>query len=168
MPDTLYGFAVTTIDWQAVGGQAVPSARTKYVVFVVGDFTTLVPVPSGVPPQLALYHCQLAPVPKLPPVNESVVLTPAQISPLMEALIPVAAVEGIALVKVTSSNASQSPFVRVYRNTETSPAGTVTFTFARLGFEVIEANPLCTLHVPDWPDGIALPLNVNELLLHCA
>lgn len=37
-----------------------------------------VPLPAAVPPQLAVYHCQLAPVPSDPPTTESVVLLPEQ------------------------------------------------------------------------------------------
>lgn len=38
----------------------------------------LAPVPIGLPPQLPLYHCQLAAVPRLPPFAVSVALPPAQ------------------------------------------------------------------------------------------
>ena len=43
-----------------------------------GDTTMLDPVPTGVPPQLPLYHCQLAAVPRLPPFTESVAEPPEQ------------------------------------------------------------------------------------------
>ena len=43
-----------------------------------GATVTLLPVPTDVPPQLPLYHLQLAPVPRLPPVVLSVVLLPLQ------------------------------------------------------------------------------------------
>ena len=56
----------------------VPSALRKYVVVVAGATLTLLPVPTDVPPQLPLYHLQLAPVPRLPPVVLSVVLLPLQ------------------------------------------------------------------------------------------
>ena len=32
----------------------------------------LVPLPTDVPPQLPEYHCQAAPVPRVPPVNDKV------------------------------------------------------------------------------------------------
>lgn len=51
------------------------------------------------PPQLPLYHFQLAPVPKLPPVNESVVEFPLQMVPKV-ALINVADVEVVLTVIV--------------------------------------------------------------------
>ena len=38
----------------------VPSARTKYVVFADGETVMLFPVERAVPPQLPLYHFQLA------------------------------------------------------------------------------------------------------------
>lgn len=52
----------------------VPSARTKYVLVVVGFTAILLPVPTEVPPQLPVYHFQLAEVPKAPPFTLSVVL----------------------------------------------------------------------------------------------
>jgi len=45
----------------------VPSARTKYVVEVVGVTVRLVPEPIDVPPQFPLYHLQDALLPKVPP-----------------------------------------------------------------------------------------------------
>jgi hypothetical protein len=57
----------------------VPSARTQYVVVTAGDTARDVPDPTDVPPQLPVYHCQVAPVPRVPPVMESVVAPPAQV-----------------------------------------------------------------------------------------
>ena len=53
---------------------------------VAGATVTLLPVPTDVPPQLPLYHFQLAPVPKLPPLTLNVVFLPKQIVvvPLIE------------------------------------------------------------------------------------
>ena len=51
----------------------VPSARTKYVVVKAGETVTLVPVPTDVPPHEPLYHFQLAPEARLPPLVVSVV-----------------------------------------------------------------------------------------------
>jgi hypothetical protein len=64
----------------------VPSALTKYVVVAVGDTVMLAPVPADVPPHDDVYHFQLAPVPKLPPLTDSVVFLPRQIVlvPLIE------------------------------------------------------------------------------------
>ena len=66
----------------------VPSARTKYVVVpaVVPVILSDDPVLIAVPPQLPLYHFQLAPVPRLPPLTLNVVLPPRQIVvvPLIE------------------------------------------------------------------------------------
>ncbi len=56
----------------------VPSALRKYVVVAEGATVTLLPVPNVVPPQLPLYHLQLAPVPRLPPLTLKVVLFPRQ------------------------------------------------------------------------------------------
>jgi hypothetical protein len=64
---------VTVIFWQAVLLQ-VPSARTKYTDVAFGDTDTLAPVPIEVPPQLPLYHLHAAPLPRLPPLTDSVVL----------------------------------------------------------------------------------------------
>jgi len=57
----------------------VPSALTKYVVVTEGLTDKLLPVPMEVPPQLALYHFQLAFVPNVPPLTDKVVLLPLQI-----------------------------------------------------------------------------------------
>ena len=57
----------------------VPSALRKYVVVAAGATVTLLPVPTDVPPQLPLYHLQLAPVPRLPPLTLKVVFLPRQI-----------------------------------------------------------------------------------------
>ncbi len=64
----------------------VPSALRKYVVVEAGETVTLLPVPTDVPPQLPLYHFQLAPAPRLPPLTLSVVFLPRQIVvvPLIE------------------------------------------------------------------------------------
>jgi hypothetical protein len=64
----------------------VPSALTKYVVVAVGDTVMLAPVPADVPPHDDVYHLQLAPVPRLPPLTDSVVFLPRQIVlvPLIE------------------------------------------------------------------------------------
>ena len=58
----------------------VPSARTKYVVVpaVVPVMFNEEPVFIAVPPQLPLYHFQLAPVPRLPPLTLNVVVLPRQ------------------------------------------------------------------------------------------
>lgn len=55
-----------------------PSARTKYVVVDEGDTLIAAPVPANVPPQLPVYHFQLAPVPKLPPLTDKLVALPLQ------------------------------------------------------------------------------------------
>jgi hypothetical protein len=57
----------------------VPSALAKYVVVAVGDTVMLAPVPAEVPPHDDVYHFQLAPVPRLPPLTDSVVFLPLQI-----------------------------------------------------------------------------------------
>jgi len=67
----------------------VPSARTKYVVFVDGETVMLFPAESAVPPHEPEYHFQEAEWPRLPPVNPSVVLCPRQ---MVE--VPVIAVAG--------------------------------------------------------------------------
>jgi hypothetical protein len=55
-------------------------------VVVVGDTVMLVPDPAEVPPQLPLYHLQLAAVPSDPPESVSVEDLPRQIVavPLIE------------------------------------------------------------------------------------
>ena len=39
----------------------------------------VVPFPDGVPPHETEYHCQVAPVPRVPPCNVSVEALPSQI-----------------------------------------------------------------------------------------
>ena len=46
----------------------------------VGETVIIAPFPSDVPLQEPEYHCQVAPVPKLPPKTPSVVPEPMQIS----------------------------------------------------------------------------------------
>ncbi len=57
----------------------VPSARTKYVVVTTGLTVKVLPVPAETPPQLPLYHLQVAEVPNTPPFIDKVVLLPLQI-----------------------------------------------------------------------------------------
>ena len=45
----------------------------------MGFTVKLFPVPASVPPQLEVYHFQLAPAPNLPPVADNVVEVPKQI-----------------------------------------------------------------------------------------
>jgi hypothetical protein len=55
-------------------------------VVIVGVTVIEVPLPIAVPPQLPVNHLQTAPVPRLPPLTESVVFLPRQIVlvPLIE------------------------------------------------------------------------------------
>ena len=46
------------------------------MVVELGDTVTLAPFPTKAPPQVPAYHCQLAPVPKEPPLTFKVVLPP--------------------------------------------------------------------------------------------
>ena len=48
------------------------------MVVNIGDTEILEPVPTKVAPQSLVYHFQLAPVPKVPPTNDKVVLMPWQ------------------------------------------------------------------------------------------
>lgn len=50
----------------------------------VGETVTEEPLPTAVPPQDDEYHCQLAPVPKEPPITLKVVEPPLQIVVLPE------------------------------------------------------------------------------------
>jgi hypothetical protein len=68
----------------------VPSALTKYVIVFAGATEILAPVPIEVPEHEPLYHFQLAPAPKLPPVTESVVFLPRQRLPETETLMDAA------------------------------------------------------------------------------
>jgi hypothetical protein len=58
---------------------------------VPGVTVILDPVPAAVPPQVPLYHFQLAPVPRLPPLTLSVVLLPRQM--VVVPVMPVAGTE---------------------------------------------------------------------------
>jgi hypothetical protein len=62
------------------------------------------PVPAGVPPQLPLYHTQLAPAPRLPPCTLTVVLEPLHIL-LTVAVAPAGAVDAALTVTVTEPQA---------------------------------------------------------------
>lgn len=64
----------------------------------------LLPVPTRVPPQLPLYHCQLAAVPRLPPLTVSVALPPEH-TLVVVVLIELAAVEGAFVLMTTPEQA---------------------------------------------------------------
>lgn len=53
-----------------------PEALTKYVAEAVGVMVMLLPVPTWLEPQNPLNHFQEAPVPRVPPFTESVMLCP--------------------------------------------------------------------------------------------
>ena len=61
------------------------------------------PLPAEVPPQLTVYHSQVAPTPKLPPVADKFV-APPQVG-FTEAVAPVGAVELVLTVTVTLAQA---------------------------------------------------------------
>ena len=61
-----------------------------------GLILMLVPVPSGVPPQLVEYHFHCAPVPSEPPTTVNVVLLPWQIDKMP--LTPVGATDRLLTV----------------------------------------------------------------------
>ena len=66
-------------------------------------------MPAGVPPQLPLYHCQLAPVPRVPPLRVRVEVPPAQIL-ADKGFIVVAAVDMIPTLIVTVAQFSELQF----------------------------------------------------------
>ena len=45
---------------------------------MVGEITKAVPLPSDVPPHEVEYHCQIAPVPAVPPDSVRVIDVPVQ------------------------------------------------------------------------------------------
>ena len=57
----------------------------------------LAPDPAAVPPHETVYHCHVAPVPKLPPVTERVLLVPLQVL-LLVIDTPVGAVDRLPTV----------------------------------------------------------------------
>ena len=61
----------------------------------------LLPVPAGVPPQEAVYHLAVAPVPALPPTSVRVVLSPLQTVKTPEILR--GAVESVFTVTLTEA-----------------------------------------------------------------
>ena len=80
------------------------------------------PVPAGVPPQLTVYHFQLAPVPSDPPSTVSVELPPVQIVVGL-AVAPVGVVDGVQHALVVPSS--------ILLKSESSPAGDVLVAFTR-------------------------------------
>ena len=66
-----------------------------------GETTSVVPVPSGVPPHELLYQAQSAPVPSVPPETLSVVLPPWQMVGVLAAA-EVGAADGVLYVTVTA------------------------------------------------------------------
>ena len=71
---------------------------------MVDDGETVIdePLPTAVPPQLPLYHCQLAAVPRLPPLTVSVTVPPEQIVVVLE-VIEVGAEELVLELMVTDT-----------------------------------------------------------------
>lgn len=68
------------------------------MVVPAGGLTViLAPVPSAVPPQEPVYHCQLAPVPRLPPFTVRVLDVPLQVL-LFVMVMPVGAVDRLPTV----------------------------------------------------------------------
>ena len=61
-----------------------------------GETVSVLPVPTEVPPQDEVYHLQLAPTPRLPPVGESVVEVPTQM-----VVVPLIEVAGLEVSKET-------------------------------------------------------------------
>lgn len=61
------------------------------MVFETGETVTDDPLPTKVPPQLPLYHCQFAPVPREPPTTVKVVFPPTHITDVPE--IPIGATD---------------------------------------------------------------------------
>ena len=75
-----------------------PCALTKYVEVNVGFTVKVVPEPIGAPaPQPPINHCQVAPVPKLPPRISNVTGSPAQIV-AVEEFIPEGALDNVLTV----------------------------------------------------------------------
>ena len=68
---------------------------------LVGETVIEFPLPAEAPPQLVVYHCQVAPVPKLPPITLSVVLCPLHMVDVPE--IEVAATESWLTVIVVDA-----------------------------------------------------------------
>ena len=64
----------------------------------------LAPEPTRVPPQLPVYHCQLAAVPRLPPLAESVAVPPEHTLVAL-VLIELAAVDGAFVLIITPEQA---------------------------------------------------------------
>jgi hypothetical protein len=64
----------------------------------------LAPEPTKVPPQLPVYHCQLAAVPRLPPLAESVAVLPEH-KLVVVVLIELAAVEGAFVLTIRPEQA---------------------------------------------------------------
>ena len=72
------------------------------MVVAVGATLMVPPVPTNVPPQLLVYHFQLAPVPNPPPCTVRSVLSPGQIDGL-SAIAPEGAVDNVLAVTVTET-----------------------------------------------------------------
>lgn len=64
----------------------------------------LAPEPTRVPPQLPVYHCQLAAVPRLPPLTESVAVPPEH-KPVVVVLMELAAVEAALVFTIKPEQA---------------------------------------------------------------
>jgi hypothetical protein len=101
-------FTVTVTLAQVVVLQG-PSALTKYVVVAATVTFSVAPVPTRVPPQLPLYHLQLAPDPNEPPLTLSVTL-PGPHKAVGDALAAVGAAESeFTVMEVVAVTTGQPP-----------------------------------------------------------
>jgi hypothetical protein len=73
-----------------------------------GDSVTELPVPTGVPAQLPLYHFQLAPAPRLPPLTLNVVDVP-----LHMVVVPVIEFAGLEVSLTVTVTLLQGEFLHV-------------------------------------------------------
>jgi hypothetical protein len=142
----------------------VPSARTKYVVFVEGETVMLFPVPSAVPPHDPLYHFQLAPAPKLPPFTEMVTAWPKHT--VVEPLIEVAGIEVsleiiVLLIQVVES---QLPFARTKNESVLAILTTILLPVPRNVLPVPNPHPPLN-HCQTAPTPNVPPFTVSVTLL---
>ncbi len=117
---------------------------------VVGDTVMVVPLFTKVPEQAAPFsHCQLAPVPKEPPLTVRLTVLPEHISLKGASLVAdVGAVDGVFKVIVTSSYVGvQLPAVIVQRNVFMPVLSPLTLEVSELALVNIPL-PAITVQVP--------------------
>jgi hypothetical protein len=118
----------------------IPEARIKYVVVTVWEMTWFEPENRYEPLQVPAYHNQFAPVPKIPPICESVDWEPEHITIGLE----IAVAGGDEIVFISTKIEEGTPFPQEFEGVNIIFPGILPIIYI-IEFEVLE---------PVQPDGV--------------